>query len=287
MTKEVYLIKAFTQDPEQGNPAGVIFDADDLEDRQMIQIAAELGFSESAFVSKSEHADFKVRFFSPKQEVPLCGHATIATFHTIFESKRAAIDKEGFVQLTQETLAGILPVRINSDGLITMTQTSPVFYEGSHDKKEIADLLGMSAEDILDFPIELVSTGSPKLMIPIKNLDSLFAIKPNLEGISKYCSESEVHGFYPLTTETKDGNSDFHARQFNPLAGITEDPITGAAAGALGAYSVKHKVLGDKKSFVVEQGYILSKGGKVYVEIGDNVEVGGFAVSFGKKEITV
>jgi len=281
---EVHLVKAFTQDPEQGNPAGVVLDADDLTADQMLEIAAELGFSESAFVSHSDVADFKVRFFSPKREVPLCGHATIATFYTLFMEGKVDLGDLEFRDVTQEALAGILPVRIHKNGLVMMTQTEPVFYKDVYDTEIIAGLLGLPASDIGDSPIQLVSTGTPKLMIPVKSLEILFAIKPDLEGMYVYSEKSEVRGFYPFTTETQDPTSDFHARQFNPFHLYEEDPLTGMAAGALGAYSVRYKILGDKKSFVVEQGYVLNKGGKIFVEVGEKVQVGGYAVVFGRRK---
>src|SRR5687768_16375077 len=109
MTKEIYLVKAFTQDPAQGNPAGVILDADDLSSEQMLQMAAELGYSESAFVSASDTATFKIRFFSPKREVPLCGHATIAAFHALFTAGKITSGAAEYIDVTQEALAGILP----------------------------------------------------------------------------------------------------------------------------------------------------------------------------------
>src|SRR3972149_3933249 len=101
MTKEAILVKAFTKDSDQGNPAGVILGADDLTDLQMISISAELGFSESAFVQTSSKADFKVSFFTPNEEVPLCGHATIGTFHVLHEK---GLISQGVS--TQETKAG-------------------------------------------------------------------------------------------------------------------------------------------------------------------------------------
>lgn len=278
------LVKAFTKDKTQGNPAGVIFDADKLSEEQMMKISADLGFSESAFVSQSDKADFKIRFFSPKQEVDLCGHNTIAAIHALLENGKIQLDNSETKEITIETRAGILPIECHKDGLIVMTQAEAQFGEDSHDKKEIAKLLGISAEEILDdYPIQTVSTGTPKLMIPVNSLETLFNIKPDLEGIKNYCPAHGVKGFYPFTLKTMEENSDFHARQFNPAAGIDEDPITGVAAGALGAYIVKHKIL-DKNNFIIEQGYCMNKGGMMYVTINDKVKVGGYAVTFGERK---
>lgn len=286
MKQEIKLVKAFTKNKEEGNPAGVLLDANGLSDEQMIKISADLGFSESAFVQKSDKGDFKVRFFTSTQEVDLCGHATIATFHALLESNSISIE-ENSVTKTQESKAGLLPVTVYEDGLVVMTQPDPEYFDPIEDRDEVTALLSLSSKDLLEeFPIQAVSTGSPKLMIPVKNRERLFAIEPDLLGIANYCKRNNIKGFYPFTMDTIDEASDFHARQFNPLAGINEDPITGVAAGALGAYAVKHKVL-TKTKFVVEQGYVLNKPGKIYVEIGEELKVGGYAVTFGTQKVQI
>lgn len=284
MSTSAVLVKAFTQDKEQGNPAGVILNADNLTDDQMIAIAKDLGFSESAFVQTSDKADYKVRFFSATQEVDLCGHATLATFHTLVANNLITFGNNQPVQKTQETKAGILPVNCFPDGLIMMGQQNPQFTQPEIDKKRIAELLSLSEEDLLSYPIQSVSTGAAKLMVPIKSLDRLFAIKPDLNGITDYSNEKDTRGFYPFTPETIDNNADFHARMFNPLVGINEDPITGVAGGALACY-LKQNDISKNESFVIEQGTLLGKSGKIMVDISNGVKVGGYAVVFGHKDI--
>lgn len=278
------LVKSFTKDKTQGNPAGGILNADKLSDDQMIKISADLGFSESAFVYSSDKADFRIRFFTPTQEVDLCGHATIATIHVLVKEGLIQIGDSKSKEVIIETRAGVFPVECFQDGLVVMTQAEPQFLGDNHDKDDVAPLLGITSEEILNYPIETVSTGTPKLMIAVNSLETLFKIKPDLKGIKTYCQQHSLKGFYPFTFETKETDSDFHARQFNPAAGIDEDPITGVAAGALGTYIVKHKLL-DKNNFVIEQGYCMGKGGKMYVTVGDKVKVGGYAVIFSEKEL--
>lgn len=287
MELQIHLVKAFTQDKTQGNPAGVILDANGLTDEQMMGVSAELGFSESAFVQHSNKADFKIRFFTPTQEVDLCGHATIATFYTLFKTGRIALEGVEHLTKTQESKAGILPVTIHEDGLIVMTQPQPVYGEIVKDMSEIAALLGLVTTDIDDrYPTQTVSTGSPKLLIPLKSRKALLAIRPNFAGIAVYCQRHGIKGFYPFTSETIDESADFHTRQFNPLAGIDEDPITGVAAGALGAYAAQYALL-PKTKIVIEQGYSMNKPGKIYVEISGTVTVGGYATLFGQKTVVL
>ena len=280
MVKKINLIKAFTQDKNQGNPAGVVLDADDLSDQQMQLIAAKYNFSECVFIQKSKKADFRTRFFSPQQEVDFCGHATVAGFYAIIKALR-----NQYKVFTQETNIGIFEVSCYSNGFIEMEQSRPKIHDSYENAQILAKLLTIDEQDIIG-PSQIVSTGSPKLIIPIKSLDILFSIKPDFEGIKKYCQESGARGFYPFTLQTIDQASDCHARQFNPLAGINEDPITGIAAGALGVYITHHNIL-NKKSLIIEQGYSMNKGGKMHVEIGEKIRVGGYALEFGKEEIFI
>ncbi len=278
------LVKAFTKDKNQGNPAGVIFDADKLLDGQKSEVAKMLDFSESAFVVKSKEANFGLRFFSPLQEMELCGHATIAAVYALLKKGKIYLGKEKSKTIAVETKAGILSVEVNKTGLIVMSQNEPQFWGDAHSKNEVARILGIHVQQLADYPIQTVSTGTPKLIIGVDSLKTLIGIRPDMEGIKVYCKEHLVKGFYPFTTETMDEDSDFHARQFNPAAGIDEDPITGVAAGALGAYAVEHKI-SDKKEFTIEQGYCMEKGGKIHVTVDDKVKVGGYAVIFGEKEM--
>ena len=280
MKVKLNIIKAFTQDISQGNPAGIVLEADNLTEQDMINITAQSKFSECAFVQTSSQADFKIRFFTAQQEVDLCAHATIACFSVLAQQ-----EKNSPKLFTQETRIGVLPVYCYPDGFVQMEQTQGKFIPFPHDKNKIATLLNICSSAI-NGPLHIVSTGSPKLIIPIISLDALFSIKPDSEGIKEYCKLSGARGFYPFTQQTIEDGSDFHARQFNPLAGIYEDPVTGVAAGALGIYS-KHITKFQKNTFIVEQGLLLKKFGKIVVNLTDKVLVGGYAVKVGEKEFFI
>jgi len=144
----VNIVKAFTDSSTGGNLAGIVQNADNLSDDEMLSIASRLGFSESAFVQKSEKADCKIRFFSPKQEVDLCGHAIIATIHSL--------DR---VIKNIETKAGIISVE-RKDGLILVTLKEAIFGEIEKDRNLISSLLSISENEILDSPIQVVSVYS-------------------------------------------------------------------------------------------------------------------------------
>lgn len=281
MESKPLLVKAFTQNPAEGNPAGVILFPENLSDAQMIEAAKELGFSESVFVFNSDKVDFKLRFFTPTQEVDLCGHATIAAWYELFKQGHVDLGDQISKTFTQETLAGIQPITCFKDGFIEMQQERAIFSDVKPTKEQAAQLLGITIDAIPDLPLEIVSTGVPKLLIPVKSLGVLLSVSPNLDAITEFCKYSGSRGVYVFTQETRDMHSDFHTRQFNPLAGIKEDPVTGVAAGALSAYAVKYNLL-PKQNFIIEQGESLSKPGKIYTRVSTegSIYVGGYAVEF-------
>ncbi len=208
----IVLVKAFTQDKNAGNPTGIVLQAEKLTDDQMQLIAKELGFAESVFVLPSDKANFCLRFFAPNHEVDLCGHGTIATFHALLEHGLIDLAGQEQKELTQETRAGLLGVTCYKDGRIVMTQTAPNFGEIEQNKVRIAELLGISESDIADMPIQVVSTGTPKLLIPLRTLEAVRSVKPDLEGIKSYCRATTARGFYPFTMESPIPNTDFFAR---------------------------------------------------------------------------
>ncbi len=280
----VHLVKSFTTDPDAGSATGVVLDAEALHDEEMMAAANVLGFPETAFVTGSSVADARVRFFSPRREVEFCGYATLATAHVLSECGRAVRETSGRVRLLLETGVGPIPVLRNSDGVIIMRQRAPEFRPPECDRSRVAALLGIDLDAITDAPIQTVSTGTPKLLVPLRRLAALRAVVPDLDGIEAYDAETGNRGFYPFTAETLDPLHDFIARQFNPTFDRNEDPITGVAAGALASYA--HRYLSPAQEvYTIEQGFFLGKGGTMTVDLRGGVHVGGEAVTFGERDL--
>jgi PhzF family phenazine biosynthesis protein len=288
---ELYWVDAFSDKPFYGNSAAVIIDADDLPDEEKQEIAKGLNLSESVFISKSEVADFKVQFFTPKQETALCGHGTIAAFKVLSSIGRIKRNLyENVVSVRQEAKAGILPIEISfdSDGLsenIMMYQTLPDFWDKNIDKNEVADILGVSLDNFEStYPLKIVSTGRSKLFIPIINRGILDSIKPDFNRMVKYCIEESITGFHLFTFDTHFSDSITTARHFAPSAGVNEDPVTGIAAGALGCYLSEFGSDNNSSlTFRMEQGFNMGRNGIINVEINKedkqykSVKVGGKA----------
>jgi PhzF family phenazine biosynthesis protein len=245
-----YLVDAFTEKRLEGNPAGVILDADLLSREEKQKLAREIHASETAFVSRSDVADFKVKFFTPTTEVDFCGHATVATFWLLAETDRLGVTERS-VTVMQETRAGILPVTINRrDGRIyvSMTQRLPQFLTPNLTQMEVARSLGIEPANLDSaFPIRFANTANWHLMIGVRTLECLNSIKYDTALLSSILSAQKAVTAHVFCAESK---LVYHARNFCPTYGIVEDPATGAAAGAFGAYLAAERLIEDGTSEV-------------------------------------
>lgn len=284
MSIKALTLNSFTSDPSGGNPAGVVMNADNLTVPQMKEIASKVGFSETAFVMKSNSCDFKVRFFTPVEEVDLCGHATIAAFHALNE-----LNIIGSGVYTQETLAGNLEVEVFEDGLILMDQSRPVFYE-TIDPTEISDSLGIPESYLSsDLPIQIVSTGLKDIMVPLSSVKALYHLEPKMNVISSLSEKYGVTGYHVFTTETEEGFL-CECRNFAPLYGIDEESATGTSNGALISYMYKYGVINkdNMHDLVIKQGYSMGTPSQIYGKLFatgqsiDRVRIGGKAVITGE-----
>lgn len=289
MIVKVHTLNAFAKNPQGGNPAGVVLGADNLSDEQMQKIAQEVGFSETAFVSKSNKADFRVQFFTPNGEVDLCGHATIATFFLMATLKVIQVGK-----YTQETKAGVLNIEVKSNGAIFMNQKTPQFFE-EIDIEEITQSLNIPSEVIdSDLPIQIVSTGLKDIFVPIRSLSDLHSIKPNFEKVSEISKKYDVVGYHLFTFETE-FDSTAHCRNLAPLYDIPEESATGTSSGALSCYLWKNGKIDNQQSqnLVFEQGYSMKKPSEILVNLKVEeekiveVKVGGIASNIQQKEIKI
>jgi PhzF family phenazine biosynthesis protein len=225
-----YIVDAFTSEPFGGNPAGVVLlDRDFLADELMRLVTAELRYSETAFVQQNGAAEFTVRYFTPKGEVDLCGHATIATFGVLCQM---GILRDGDVCMNH-TLAGDLEVRIGEQ--VMMQMAMPRVIDKRVDTERLHGIMvGTTMPGWPDIPIEIVSTGLPDIMMPVATVDELNAMQPDMDALSELSRELEVTGVHAFAL-SEDGYT-AHVRNFGPLYGIPEESATGTANAALTHY---------------------------------------------------
>ncbi|UKS29281.1 PhzF family phenazine biosynthesis protein [Paenibacillus sp. HWE-109] len=290
-TIKVYHYDAFSCIPNMGNPAGVVLNGDHLTEEQMQEIAAKVGFNETAFPMKSEKADWRIRFFTPGHEINLCGHATMATIYAL--KTRGLLGDQ--TSLTIETKAGILPIRlaITEDLAITMRQAAPEFREFHGSLEELAHSMGIEVEDIeQDLPTLYGSTGAWTLLIPIKKLAAFRRMKPDNKIFPSILKEMPRASVHPFCLETYDSNAHMHARHFSsPFSGTVEDPVTGTASGVMGAYYTRYmnKNADTSVKLVIEQGQEIERDGRVGVKVihPDVIEITGNAVYVSEFEVSI
>ncbi len=287
MKVKAYTLNAFAKTNEGGNEAGVVPNADFLSEIEMKKIAATVGYSETAFIMKSDVADFKVRFFTPNSEVDLCGHATIGTY---FALASLGYTKPGIYH--QETKAGILQIEIKEDMSVMMVQKLPSFFE-TIESQEIAQSLNIEVESMPEnLPIQIVSTGLRDIIIPIKSIDILNSLQPDMEKVKEISKKYNVVGYHVFALETIN-NSAACCRNFAPLFGIPEESATGTSNGALGCYLYKYGLIDSKQAshITIEQGYSMKKPSEILVELTvensaiTTVKVGGNALNLSSVEI--
>lgn len=241
----VQILNAFAENGKGGNPAGVVLNADKLSDKNKLEISKKVGLSETAFVSTSNTADFKLDFFTPTKQIAHCGHATVATFSYLKQIGVLTDDKT-----SKETIDGRREIEIMGD-VAFMEQLGPKYVDVSHKEHAILKSLGLKKTDLLpNTPIKLVNTGNSFIVVPVKNKEILKNIIPDFELIRKISEEFDLIGYYVFSTDTE---YDATSRMFGPRYGILEESGTGMAAGPLACYLFDILKI-EKSSFHIQQG---------------------------------
>jgi trans-2,3-dihydro-3-hydroxyanthranilate isomerase len=297
-TYTFYQLDVFTREPLAGNPLAVFPEAAGLDPRTMQALAREMNLSETTFVTASPAATRRVRFFTPAAEIPLAGHPTIGTWWLLTELGQlgvAGMPRDGSVRVTQETGRGVLSVDITlasgAPAEVTMTQARPEFGPVVEDRARLAAALGGGRALLADRPApQVVSTALPQLMVPIRSRAQLSALPSGGAGAELAALLKTMATDCAMLFVLDEGGAPdtVWCRMFAPGLGVTEDPATGSAAGALGAYLVRHGLAGPRDGtarIVVNQGLEIGRPSVMQVTVragaaGDvmDVRVGGAAV---------
>ena len=301
---QTFTVHAFCKNGRGGNPAGVVFEGHQLSDQDKQSIAATLGHPETAFIEPSSVADHRICFFAPLKEVPLCGHATIASYALMGAQGKI---KAGVYRM--ETKAGVLPVELLPNGEVVMDQNLPEFGE-TIESSRVWAVLGIDLDamrwmgcpfkwcqpgkkssssrwtplewashpshridlDAMDgLPIQVVSTGLRKIFCPVESFEKLKAIVPDFEGIKALSRSYKVTGIYCFALDPQDP-SHIKSRNFAPLVGIKEDAATGTSVAALSCYLYHHGIkTPEQYPLSVEQGSDLKDPGYLlgHVKVAD------------------
>jgi PhzF family phenazine biosynthesis protein len=268
---------AFTDSPEGGNPAGVVLDASSLSEQRMQEIAAELGYSETAFATARDDGGYDVRYFSPQAEVPFCGHATIATGVALAE-------RDGPGLLSFHTQAGTVPVATSgSNGEVTATLTSVAPHVENAPKELLEQALTALRWSEGDFdpalPPRVSYAGARHLVLAAATRERLADLDYDFEALKQTMLA------YDLTTVDlvhREDELTFHARNPFPVGGVVEDAATGAAAAAFGAYLRELGLVKAPATVTVHQGVDMGRPSLLTIDIGADrpeISVSGRAVA--------
>ena len=284
MERKLWIYDSFTNEKFKGNPAGVVLDGKGLEEDQMQLIARELGYPETLFIFKDD-SKIKVRFFTPKEEIDLCGHATIAYGTALVESGMINVN-EGENKIDIETNLGILPIIITMENKkiknIMMYQASPKLSKDFIlDREKLAKSLNISRDDFRE-NIDIVKayTGVWDLMIPLKSKEALDNIDGNMNLIKELSRELGIISLHPFYL---DENKQLYARNLAPIVDIDEEAATGTSNGALTYYLYSLGIVKDREEISVIQGEQMGRKseirGKIQIENGEiKVLIGGTAL---------
>ncbi len=248
----VKIINAFTDAGAGGNPAGVVFPADHLTNEMKQQVAAKVGVSETAFVSKSQSADFKLDFFTPNRQIAHCGHATIATFAYLVEQGQVKGPNS-----SKETIDGNRAIFLQGD-MAFMEQLAPK-YTALDDPtvQQVLASIGARPADLLPERAPLiVNTGNSFLVIPLKDESALRSLQPDAATITAISDRFDLIGYYPSTLQTQVAGRDAAARMFAPRYAIPEEAATGMAAGPLACFLFDQLNI-KKQRLIFEQGRLM------------------------------
>ena len=277
---QVYTIMAFVKDGKGGNAAGAVLEGTYTEER-MQEIAAIMGYSETVFVSASETADLRLRYFTPAGEVALCGHATIGFFSLLQHLNR--IEKE---HMTIETDAGILRIEVKEDGMVMMEQNRPAYLDVLREE-EIKGCIADNAPD-QRYPIQMVTTGLKDILLPIRSRECLDHLEPDFAKITEVSRVYDAVGIHAFTLDTEEG-ADAVCRNFAPLYDIDEEAATGTSSCALASYLYRYVCR--KDTYCFEQGYSLNSPSRILVRLvteNDEVKevyVGGYGCVVDVREV--
>ena len=270
-----FIVDAFTDKPFGGNPAGVVlldsgsFPKEDL----MLKIAAELRYSETAFVRHDSVKEFTIRYFTPKAEVELCGHATIASFFLLHKKGLAS------GQCLCHTKAGDLT--IESDNKVLMQMAKPRIVATIENPDDIYRALGITTVNgkpsTVNYPVQIVSAGLPDLMIPLPDVATLQSLQPDMEAIAAITKKYDAVSFHVFAFG--DDGYTAHVRDFAPLYDIPEESATGTANASLTYYLQQNGYLGTEAECAFIQGEAMGRPSVIATRIlpDGNVFVGGTA----------
>jgi PhzF family phenazine biosynthesis protein len=267
MTYKLKQVDVFTDKPFLGNPVAVVIGAEALDTAAMQRIACWTNLSETTFLLRSSSADYRLRIFTPRQELPFAGHPSIGSAHAALESGFVSKKKS----LLQECGAGLIELSVEDDGRI--------FLKGPPARVQRMDQQIPSIPLAPASAVVKVDVGPVWVVGEMNDARSLAALKPDMTALAEWSESLRVTGA-TLFAASDDSFSKIHVRSFAPAHGVPEDPVCGSGNLSVGVFL---KATGSLerfgKTYVARQGMQLGRDGRVSVRVGEKIEIGGHAVT--------
>ena len=268
LSKEaIKIINVFSVGDKGGNPCAVVDNADHLSPKEMQSLATHLKLPETVYILRKQHL-ILLRFFATKREHPLCYHGALGA--AFYLCKLRGLDE---INLTSYHDYTWLNTRCENNSVSISIPYEGQFIKGTIYTETACKLLKIN-KAIIDqnLPCVVFSIGNPrnpKLFVPIKDRKSLFNINPRLRSITKWCKDNNINGIYAYSRDTEHYDTDFVARNFNPLFSHKEDVATGSAAAAL-CKIIRLNTISLNTTFTIEQGANLNSPSKIQIEATSN-----------------
>jgi trans-2,3-dihydro-3-hydroxyanthranilate isomerase len=286
---DFHIVDVFARERYAGNQLAVVESDGDLADEEMQAVAAEMDFSETTFV-ESREPPYRVRIFTPEAEIPFAGHPTLGTAHVIRDAVASGRPRDIVLDLE----VGEVPVEVRErDGgeTLWMTQQPPTFGE-TLDHDRLAEVLSLAPERLdREWPVQIVSTGLPTIVVPLADREALAAIDLDRGAYEDVTGERDAKNVLAFCPDPRDEQNDLAVRVFAPFYGVPEDPATGSSNGCLAGYLARQAYLGSGTVDArVEQGYEMGRHSLLYLQATDRgddvcVEVGGSVVPVARGEL--
>ncbi len=272
-TYKLLQVDAFTDKLFGGNPAAVVFNAESLSDIEMKQITREMNLSETAFILPSEIGNFCLRYFTPSgNEIKFCGHATVGALHAIASENEFGITKAGTYPLKVETNSGLMDMLVDykKENEISIQFNSPeidlVIDKYSHEVN--GEALGIDIQ-LIDKSVPVMRDRTNNYVyLKVKSLKDLERINYDVKKAYDFAFKDGTIIFCIMVNETFDKKNQIHSRCFAPLVGVSEDPATGSAQGALAAYALLNKLISENGEIIgLEQGHFINRPSQINVKL--------------------
>ena len=276
MKRSFKQVDVFTEIPFKGNPVAVVLEAEGLSTEEMQAIANWTNLSETTFVLPSEVADYRLRIFHPRGELPFAGHPTIGSAFAVREA--GLVKKSSF---TQECHAGLISLTVDENDVIFLEVPSATL-AAEIDENKIARALGVTSSSFRARPLP-ITLGPTWLIVALDSLKSLRGLEPDMAVVTEL---SHIYNLTGFTVYAQEPNQGLYARSFAPAVGITEDPVCGSGNAAIAVY--RDRVLGENLSdYTAYQGEALGRAGQVQIKLKSNGDNSQKIIYLGGRAVTV